>query len=48
MRASTVAIWFDPNDKRTTVDSDVELNYSDNFHDVHGLQCLPVKINYSS
>ena len=48
MRASTVAIWFDPNDKSTTVDSDIELNYSHNFHDVHGLQCLPVKINYSS
>ena len=45
MRASTVAIWFDPNDKSTMVDSDTELNYSDNFYDVHGLQCLPVKIN---
>ena len=47
MRASTKAIWFDPNDK-STIDSDVELNYSDDFYDIHGLQCLPVKINYSS
>ena len=37
-------INVDPNDNSSTIDS-IGLN---SFHDVHGLQCLPVKISYSN
>ena len=45
-----IAIWVDPIDKSPMVDSSVKLNWSDliHFQDVHSLQRLPVKINYSN
>ena len=46
-----IAIWVDPIDKSSMVDdSYVKLNWLDliHFQEVHSLQRLPVKINYSN
>ena len=45
-----LAIWVDPIDKSPRVDSYVKRNWSDliHFQEVHSLQRLPVKINYSN
>ena len=45
-----IAIWVDPIDKSPMVDSYVRLNWLDliHFQEVHSLQRLPVKINYSN
>ena len=36
-----ILVWVDPNVTSSTVDSDVELNYSESIHFYH----VPVKIN---